>query len=422
MDWSRFAAWTLPLGLVLVAAGMAGADTAYKGQVLVRLGDRAGDVQIRPDGAFGIGTLNDRGELVFVAENAAGGQVLVHYRDGKLTPLVAGRKEAPRGTWSPNVQVAAPISMNQLGDLVFTAEMQVGHETEGGTFLWNDRAQQVIPVALKGMPAVQGLTFEAGAGFASAINNHSEIALVAHVKTAAGIAQPGVFFLGRDGNLLPVALPDQELPGGGKILSAWLPSTNDAGVVVFLARDQDGHLASLYLWEQGTLMRLAGAGSGAPGGGRFARFILLRVNSHDRSVLVAARIHDYKQGPIALYRFVEGSLSPLVIPGQEMPGGGKLRTLQPSGISFASATGQVAFLAELEDRSTAAYLVDSAGKLSLILKAGPNSSALRGNITLIGHQGWRGSFGIGLNDKGQVALPIQIDGGVDTIVLLSPVP
>jgi hypothetical protein len=84
--------------------------------------------------------------------------------------------------------------------------------------------------------------------------------------------------------------------------------------------------------------------------------------------------------------------------------------------------GQHALLAELEDGSQAIYRVDADGKLSLILREGAVTEL--GKIAHLGT--WyntpeRGSYsGVSLNDKGQVALPIQTVDGIETVVVLTP--
>src|SRR2546422_67111 len=84
------------------------------------------------------------------------------------------------------------------------------------------------------------------------------------------------------------------------------------------------------------------------------------------------------------------------------------------GVSAANEAGEHAFLAILEDNSTAAYRMDAAGKLSLILKSGTTTDL--GTITQVGS----GDAAPNLNSKGQVALTVQLDGGNDTLALLTP--
>jgi hypothetical protein len=149
------------------------------------------------------------------------------------------------------------------------------------------------------------------------------------------------------------------------------------------------------------------------------------VNDTNRSVLVLA--YRSAGGPEGLYRFTEGKLTPLAVPGQRMPDGGKFSEIPLSryGVSPANELGQYAFMAKLGDGSTAAYLLQPDGTLSLLLKSGQVTDL--GKITLIGTSTRpaggliRGGWGIGLNSQGQVALNVSIDRGPTTLVLLTPV-
>jgi hypothetical protein len=323
--------------------------------------------------------------------------------------------------------------MNQQGNIVFAARVNIGTQTDYGTFRWDDAAQRLTAVALPGMPAVNNLTFAVGGGQTPMINNENEIALVGQIKNAAGASLPGVFFLGRDGQLQPVALPDQELPDGSLITEAFIPSLSDAGAVAFFARRSDQRWASPYVWEAGTLTPLPTPGSEASGGRVFAGVTAVRLNSANRSALVAAHFEDNLEAiPIfgnsdafdVLYRFRDGQFTPLVRPGQPMPGGGVFKGLQygpgagfASGVSVANGAGQHAFLALLEDGTTAAYRIDADGKVSLVLKSGDLTDL--GEIENVG-QGGGSSSGVGLNNQGEVAVTVRIAGDADTIVRVTP--
>ena len=100
-----------------------------------------------------------------------------------------------------------------------------------------------------------------------------------------------------------------------------------------------------------------------------------------------------------------------------MPGGGNFLTLQQNGVSSANEAGQHAFLAFLQDGTTAAYGVDTDGKLSLLLKSG--TQVPLGQITSVG-PGSGLSQGIGFNKKGQVGLTIGIANGPGMVALLTP--
>ena len=140
---------TLAAGLALLAAPSLQADVpGYKVQSLVKLGDTIGDLKIRATGYFGVGSLNDSGQIAFVAQNAAGGDMLLQYSDGKIIPIAVGGRDAPGGKWSRSLSISSQVDMNQQGDIAFTAGNPLN------TYRWDHQSGQVSIVAAKGMPAV----------------------------------------------------------------------------------------------------------------------------------------------------------------------------------------------------------------------------------------------------------------------------
>jgi hypothetical protein len=429
---------TIALTLLTPGAARAAAPTSYTIQPIVHLGDTTGGVNILAGGGdFEIGALNDSGQLVFITEHGKpqGSEMLLQYADGKIHPIVVANRAAPGGQWEGGVEVAGPVSMNQRGDVVFVAKVSVGGQTSWGTFRWDFQAQKVTAVAVKGMPATGDLTFTGAAGsYVPAINNSGEIAFPAIVmsRTPGGASGNALFFLGRDGQLQPVLLPGQELPGGGKLQnnSFRFPEASlaDDGRVAFLAHPQGGPLNNAYVWELGTISPVLVSGAALPGGGTIGAVSRVLVNSKNRSVLVAADVAGASSGP-GLYLVADGQLTPVAVPGQPMPEGSKLRSLGDVsktglgqtivlGVSAANAVGQYAFVATLEDGGTAAYRIEADGALSLILKSGAVTDL--GKITRVG-AGARGT-GIAINSQGQVAVPVTIDTGPEAIALLTPVP
>jgi hypothetical protein len=95
MKWNGF--FPLVAGLMLLTGGAVRADTLYKIQPLVELGDRVADVWTNQAGYMLIGRLNDNGQLAFVILDAAGSNALIQYSDGQFTPVVAANGNAPGG-------------------------------------------------------------------------------------------------------------------------------------------------------------------------------------------------------------------------------------------------------------------------------------------------------------------------------------
>lgn len=451
---SRLGSLALPalvlLGLPFVAPSAAQAEpttTPYTTQPIIKLGDLAGNLlpPISTSYRVFVGPLSDTGQIAFGVGTSIQDAfymgtytgprpgLLMQYADGKLTPIVTAGTEGPIGNWPQDVSFLWPFGMNQSGNVVFGAAKS-GSRKLLGTFLWDAKAHKVTPLALRGMPAVYSMTFTEAGGFGPAINNRNEVALVASVKNPAGPSGQGLFYLGWDGSMMPVLLPGQVLPGGDKprigIFPA--PSINDAGVVAFLARRQSDAQNSAYLWEQGTITPLVTVGTELPGGtissvtgGKITSVSSVFVNNKNRNAVVTAAVDGSSRHGV--YQVAAGKITPVAVPGQVMPGGGTLRTLQnvislayiPDngticlGCSTANQAGEHVLLATLDDNSTAAYRMNARGTLSLILKSGMNTNL--GTITRVGVDS-----PASLNAKGQVALSVRINGSLPMLILMTP--
>jgi hypothetical protein len=398
--------------------GAAVAQATYQIQPIAKLGDPiAGMPTPAVNGYFQVGAMNENGDLVFVASNTTGGEALIQYANGQLTAIAVPGTTGPSGTWPANMQILPPVGMNQLGDIVFVAGGGEGDAVQFSTYGWDARTQKITPILLRGMPALPNVAFEQGGGPVPTINNLNEVALVGKVKDAAGQTREGVWLLGRDHRLVPIAVPGQKLPDGRVIEEAASTSVNNAGTVAFLARRQGDppNAWSAYFWEQGTITPVAVIGAPSGGGAIIGTVWAISLNDRNRRVTIEASV-GAPDGLIGIYRFADGKLTPLVVPGQSMPGGGTLKIQHGTG--YPNMAGEYAFWATLDDGSTAAYLLNENSSLSLIVKSG--TATPFGRITSVA-QGNGLSHGIALNTQGQVAVTLRIEDVVDALVLLNPV-
>jgi hypothetical protein len=417
---------TLIGGLLLISAAAVRADTLYKIEPIFKGGDKLGNAQARSDVSILVGALNDAGQIAFFAD-----WNLAQYADGKITSVTS-----LGGPWPPGLGYFwSLISMNEAGEVVFVPADFDGAPVDGnpppiGTYLWDPKAREVTAVATKGMPVGRGLTIEAPGYTCPVINNRDELAFPSYVKNAAGGVQQGIFFRGQDHQVTPVAVPDQPLPDGTSVVRAAFPSLNDAGVIAFVVRPSNhptGRPTAAFLWEKGAISKIAGIPADAPGGEKIGAYFRPFVNNHDGSVLLTVSLNaaDPNSGPFAFYRWSAGKLAPVLVPGQEIPGG-KLQTVfgGAEAASFPNDAGQQVFLARLEDGSTAAYLLDLDNSIHLVLQTGGSTEL--GHVTSIADDSGGGvglnnpDIGAGLNNKGQVALPVRFDKGPWTLVLLTP--
>lgn len=413
----RSARWIrLVVGLTLLTLGTACAQGDYQIQPILRLGDPAGDVIVPAvDDYVEVGSLNDNGELAFVTATTTGGEALVRYAGGKFTTIVAAGTSGPNGSWPAGLLILPPVAMNQLGDVVFVAGTANDQTESFNTYLWESQQQKLTPIVVSAAPALPNLAFEQGGDAVPTISNSSELALVAKVRDASGQVRNSVWYLGRDRKLLPVAVPGQILPGGRVIEEACCTSINNLGSIAFLVRRRGDpeNAFSAYLWEGGTITPVAVIGTPVAGGASIGTVWSLCVNDRNRSVTFEASVGS-PSGLVGIYRFAGGTLTPLVVPGQALPGSGVLKI--EHGISYANTAGEFAFWATLDDRSTGAYLLDERGTISLILKSGTVTPF--GRVTNVA-QGNGLSHGIALNTRGQVAVTLRFDDAVDALVLLT---
>jgi hypothetical protein len=138
------------------------------------------------------------------------------------------------------------------------------------------------------------------------------------------------------------------------------------------------------------------------------------VNNKNRNVFIGGNL-DGVSTHWGLYMRTGDHLVGVAVPGQTMPGGGQFMGL--ANFAYPSSAGESAFTARLDGGDTGVYRVDADRKLSLIAK----SSDL-GAKFVFSNAGSGGSYGIAINGKGQVALPVRFTGDkVDTLILLTPV-
>jgi hypothetical protein len=432
------------LGLSLAVAGAVHAQTAYQIQPIVKRGDRVGDLILGR--RFELGALDDDGRLFLAAESDPGREMLLQVAPGRIIPIVTAGGEAPSGKWPADVEIATSANASQGGDVVFSVKGERrsgGDASDGygpyggssfsygpardwlGLFVWDARAQKVVPVLRPERAA--GIQSAFPSGGTALINNHNEIVFQGGSYSPKSVTW-STFFLGRDGTLRRVA---QALPRRGKIERIVEPSLpqgmalSDDGKVVFAARDFWESRWGTHVWAHDRIVprtqivpRLSD--------GQTLRYVSgIWANTRNRNLLVAGGVDQTYSGSRGLYRFAGGKLTPVALERRPMPGGGALKRL--GQVTPANRLGQHVLLAELEDGSQAAYRVDADGTLALILREGASTGALpaegTGPITQLGtwfdpQSGVHG--GVSLNDRGQVALHVRIAGGPETIVLLTP--
>jgi hypothetical protein len=308
--------------------------------------------------------------------------------------------------------------MNQTGRIVFAADTSMGDSIGLITFLWNPETPRLTVVNRVGRDDVFDFAFERGGNWITTINNFNDIAMVSNIRTTDGGTRTGAFLVTRNGLVIPIAVPGEVLSDGTICEEACHPNVNDKQVVAFIVRRPGDPIGawSAFTWQAGVRQPIANIGSLLTNGQRIRSVYGVWVNNQNPTALLAVGVGANVDDPFLLVRHSAGQLIPVVVPGQDMPGGGKLRRIQDFGVSFPNDLGQHALLATLTDGRSAAYLLEPNGDLSLLLVSGTTTP--RGVLDSIGY-GEGLSTGIALNNKGQIVTTVQLDGGVDTVALFS---
>jgi hypothetical protein len=422
MQATRFLSFLAGLGCV--ATSLVHADTLYNAQRVISLGDTIGSR--KASGKLHLGALNDSGQVVFVADDTDGSELLIQYAEGVLRPIVAAGDDALGGSWPADIRIYSPVRMNQFGNVAFTAPITVEGETSLSTFRWDRETQKITTVARRGMPVGENIVLEQAGEWPPSINNQNEVAFQAQVKDAAGEVKEAVFLLTRDDQVVAVGLPGHKSPNGATCESVYFESLNDAGVTAFTSlweKTVGGGTGGSYLWEKGGITQVSGPGT------RFKKissnppsigWVGVWVNNKDQTVLLWTNhfVRGRAELSLGLLRLVNDALTPIIVPGQKLPDGEKLVTVD--WVSAPNEAGQHAFVARLENQRDAVYLLSLDGTITPLLRSGTTNEA--GTITKIlgSIEKDRESFGLGVNTPGQVALVVQIDNGPDTILLLTP--
>jgi hypothetical protein len=436
----RRAAWALAPALLLSPHGAhAAALDQYTVQVLAQSGVQTSG--FHPIGNFfAIFQMNDHGQisLVTTTKESHSHQVLGVLANGQFTPIAAGGGPSPDGkTWPTNMSFAFFADINESGNVAFVPVDGSGNSL--GVYFWDATKHAVNRLATPETPAAGDLVFASGGKDGGAtLNNRDEVAFVAAVKGASGPDGEGVFLRRADGHIDPVALPGDALPGqGGEVRKSSVGASaavfgflglNDAGQVTFPALGTGiqpvanrALTDSIYRWENGTISLVAESGTVIPGLGNIEGFNAPGLNNQNNKVLLTTWTPT-SPGINGILLWDQGQLVPVLLAGQELPGGGQYKA-GPIDSARPNELGQYPFVVQFQENGkigAGAYLVDADGKLSLIARTGMTTPL--GTLTRISPFFWgtSGSSGLAINQQGQVVLIATIDNGPEAILLLTP--
>lgn len=397
----------LPL---LVAAGTITASAAPPGPVPEVIETREGSVpatvrvivqtaQPAPTGGdfteFADPALNDHGDLAFGALTTSPRVHAAIYllTRGRLGPLVATGQPAPSGGV---FRVFNDVVLNGRGTVVFLGRTtdRVAHQ---GLFL--ARAGTVAPIVTTGQASPSGGVFT---DFANPALNAQDV--VAFVGRTTGQAGEGIF-TGSEGTTTPVVLSGQAAPTGGafEFFLDGTPAQNDRGQIAFIASTTDHSTQGVYVLTGGRAVPVVTTDDEAPVGGKFTEFGFVMLTDAGTVAFIGRTAHSSvrealyttgrvrlislaRQGqavsgsilttftnaamnadeevvfqpgtpdpiPRAIYRATRAGVAPVLRAGDPAPGGGRFTAFSSPALN---ARGEIAFVAETDNRRHGIYLV-----------------------------------------------------------------
>ena len=199
-------------------------------------------------------------------------------------------------------------------------------------------------VVLTGQPAPDGGAFTEFSD--PSLNNHGDLAF-------GGLTTSPKFhvalYLRAGGTLRTLVTAGRAAPTGGTFQIFNDVLLNDRQTVVFLGRTSDrvAH-QGLYFVRAASITPIVATGQPAPSGGAFTDFANPTLNTHDVVAFVGRMTGPAREG---IFTSVEGSITPVVLSGQQAPTGGTFQFFL-DGTPALNDPGQIAFTAATTDRAT----------------------------------------------------------------------
>jgi hypothetical protein len=231
----------------LVGTASASANKAaapgYGFAPIASLGDPApGGGQFTFD--FEPSAVNNKGEAAFTADVTTGGEGVFVARRGQITQVTRSGLPAPGdGTMGPGE--LGRLGFNDRGDVAVPFFLGAGFtppcDNESGQFRFSHSSQTLSAVAVPGMAAPGGGTFQGVFGNVG-MNNRGDIVFPGlatgteiHPGTPPGCngTAAALFLQNKHGTLSSVVRPGDPAPGGGVFDDANNGSINNAGDIAF---------------------------------------------------------------------------------------------------------------------------------------------------------------------------------------------
>ena len=401
--------------------------------------------------------INAGGNVAFVADLDAGsgdiGEGVFVSRQGRISQIARVGLPAPGGGMF-EIGALGHAALNNAGDGAFAfildANVFQPFGLNSGLFrfsLLNEAPTAVVTPGVTPAPTPAGAKF-AGVYFNSSLNNRGDLVfngvvpgLVGPPKSSVFGVGVGVFKAGRWNHIASVVVPGDKAPGGGVFDDAIEGWINDPGDIAFDAHvkgeeciDLGGGFelvcgSSVYkMPKHGKIQSIAHQGDPAPGGGTYRQAFGPVMNDAGDLVFVG----DLTPPPdhslsLGVFRHSKGVTTPVVLPGQPLPGGGNFATT--AGIPYQyylNNAGDITFVAALDTvhggvADTGLYLV-SHGKTQVVARTGTFIPRV-GTVADVNSPGFVGSglqAGGIINDRGQIFFEVVLTDGTGVLLVATP--
>ena len=252
-----------------------------------------------------------------------------------IVPLVRDGDPAPGGgTLSP---LAGTRAVNDHGVISYDAFLSGTTATQA---IFRTDGTETVSIARDDIAPPTGGTFTAL--FNPVMNDHGQVAFKSEMT--GGSADNGIF-RGEGGELTPVFVTNQKVPGGAIIQDVGTPAINSHGQVAALCllTNSTSHIG-LFVGDGTDVVPIAVEGQPAPRGGNYGTFFpgIARINDRGE-VAFQAQFPGLKFG---IFRHSDGGTATLAFTGMNAPG------TTGTFASFAADIrllndGRVAFMARL---------------------------------------------------------------------------
>jgi hypothetical protein len=415
------------VGLALIAGGAVRAADLYTYQSLITL-DSPVEGGATISGDFEVGGVNASGVVAFVSEFGNGEGGLTVGPDGRVQVLSQPGADAPGGGVFAN-DVYSPLWINDAGNIAMGEDVDDGTGSAVEILYYDKAANKWTVVEKEHMAAPDGGTFTratlditGGFNMSPAIDNANNIAFGGNVTgSPAGPAGNGIFLWSpTTQKLTTIARPGTRVTRGVLSEADSVAISNSNGYITFEGDVGNSGNHGAYVAKDGVITELAAPHTVAPGGtDRFTRARFPHANSSG-DVVMLGRVGTSQYAGLYLYTAKDKKLTAIVKPGDTLPGGGTLTTVE-RGYSAAfhiSDDGSVVFGGQLDDGTGGVYVYKN-GTITPVAKTGQNLAGV-GLVDQLAGTGGLPPGGAAINSKGQIAFPAHTADGETHLVLATP--